>query len=50
LSSTAADRRHRRSQAYFETLDNPTNKAFVARYRDKFGKDKPINAIGEATL
>jgi ABC-type branched-subunit amino acid transport system substrate-binding protein len=37
------------SQAYFETLDNPTNKAFVARYHEKFGKDKPINAIGEAT-
>jgi len=37
------------SQAYFETLDNPTNQAFVARFQDKFGKDKPINAIGEAT-
>jgi urea transport system substrate-binding protein len=37
------------SQAYFETLDNPTNKAFVTRYHEKFGKDKPINAIGEAT-
>jgi urea transport system substrate-binding protein len=37
------------SQAYFETLENPANKAFVAHYREKFGKDKPINAIGEAT-
>jgi urea transport system substrate-binding protein len=37
------------SQAYFETLDNPTNKAFVAGFQNKFGKDKPINAIGEAT-
>jgi urea transport system substrate-binding protein len=37
------------SQAYFETLDNPANKAFVARYHEKFGTDKPINAIGEAT-
>jgi urea transport system substrate-binding protein len=37
------------SQAYFETLDNPVNKAFIARYHQKFGNNKPINAIGEAT-
>jgi len=37
------------SQAYFENLDNPVNKDFVARYRQKFGTNKPINAIGEAT-
>jgi ABC-type branched-subunit amino acid transport system substrate-binding protein len=36
------------NQAYFMTLDNPKNKAFVAAYRAKFGADKPINAIGEA--
>ncbi len=36
------------NQAYFMTLDNPKNKAFVAAYRRQFGADKPINAIGEA--
>lgn len=36
------------NQAYFMTIDNPQNKAFVANYQAKFGKDKPINAIGEA--
>ena len=37
------------SQAYFQQLDNPVNNAFVKRFADKFGADKPINAIGEAT-
>jgi urea transport system substrate-binding protein len=36
------------NQAYFMTLDNPKNKAFVAAYRRQFGAEKPINAIGEA--
>jgi ABC-type branched-subunit amino acid transport system substrate-binding protein len=36
------------NQAYFMTVDNPQNKAFVANYQTKYGKDKPINAIGEA--
>ncbi|HZT18111.1 MAG TPA: substrate-binding protein [Dongiaceae bacterium] len=36
------------NQAYFMTIDNPQNKAFVSAYQAKFGKDKPINAIGEA--
>ncbi len=36
------------NQAYFMTLDNAKNKEFVAKYRQKFGADKPINAIGEA--
>lgn len=35
-------------QAYFMTIDNPQNTAFVANYKAKFGKEKPINAIGEA--
>jgi urea transport system substrate-binding protein len=37
------------NQAYFMTLDNPKNNAFVAAYRAKYGNNKPINAIGEAT-
>jgi urea transport system substrate-binding protein len=37
------------SQAYFQQLDNPVNKAFTERFAVKWGKDKPINAIGEAT-
>lgn len=36
------------NQAYFMTLDNPKNKAFVAAYHRQFGAEKPINAIGEA--
>jgi urea transport system substrate-binding protein len=36
------------NQAYYMTLDNPKNQAFVAAYKAKFGADKPINAIGEA--
>jgi ABC-type branched-subunit amino acid transport system substrate-binding protein len=36
------------NQAYFMTVDNPKNKEFVAAYQQKFGADKPINAIGEA--
>jgi urea transport system substrate-binding protein len=37
------------SQAYFQNIDTPANKEFVQRYAAKFGPDKPINAIGEAT-
>lgn len=37
------------SQAYFQNIDTPKNKEFVESYRAKFGADKPINAIGEAT-
>jgi ABC-type branched-subunit amino acid transport system substrate-binding protein len=37
------------SQAYFQNIDTPANKDFVQRYGAKFGADKPINAIGEAT-
>lgn len=36
------------NQAYFMTLDNAKNKAFVKDYQAKFGANKPINAIGEA--
>lgn len=36
------------NQAYFMTIDTPANKKFVAAYGEKFGKNKPINAIGEA--
>lgn len=36
------------NQAYFMSLDNPKNKAFVAAYQAKFGANKPVNAIGEA--
>ncbi|SDF94241.1 amino acid/amide ABC transporter substrate-binding protein, HAAT family [Bradyrhizobium brasilense] len=35
-------------QAYFMALDNPQNKAFIASYQAKHGKDKKINAVGEA--
>jgi hypothetical protein len=35
------------NQAYFMTIDNPQNKAFVVNFSKKFGADKPINAIGE---
>ena len=36
------------NQAYFDVLDNPTNNAFVAKYRKKYGEDKRINATMEA--
>lgn len=36
------------NQAYFMTLNTDKNKRFVAKYRQKFGANKPINAIGEA--
>jgi ABC-type branched-subunit amino acid transport system substrate-binding protein len=36
------------NQAYFMGIDTPRNKEFVANYRAKFGREKPINAIGEA--
>ena len=35
------------SQSYYDVLDNPINKGFVARYRKKFGEDKRINATME---
>lgn len=37
------------SQSYFQSLDNEVNKDFTKRYAEKFGADKPINAIGEST-
>jgi ABC-type branched-subunit amino acid transport system substrate-binding protein len=37
------------SQAYFQSLNTPANKVFVESYGKKFGADKPIDAIGEAT-
>lgn len=37
------------SQSYFQHLDNPVNVDFRTRFAAKFGADKPINAIGEAT-
>ena len=37
------------SMAYFQQLDTPVNNAFVKRFADKYGADKPINAIGEST-
>jgi urea transport system substrate-binding protein len=36
------------SLPYFMSLDTPKNKEFVANYQKKFGKGKPVNAIGEA--
>ncbi len=37
------------SQSYFQVLDNEANRNFTKRYAEKFGADKPINAIGELT-
>jgi ABC-type branched-subunit amino acid transport system substrate-binding protein len=37
------------NQSYFTTLDSPPNKAFLELYRARFGKDKFVNAIAEAT-
>lgn len=37
------------NQSYFTTLDTPTNKAFLERYRAKFGANGLVNAIAEAT-
>lgn len=37
------------SQSYFQVMDNEVNKDFTKRYAEKFGADKPINAIGEST-
>ena len=34
------------SMAYFQQLDTPVNNAFVKHFADKYGADKPINAIG----
>jgi ABC-type branched-subunit amino acid transport system substrate-binding protein len=36
-------------QSWFDTLDNPKSKQFLAAYRAKYGQDKLINSIGEAT-
>jgi len=36
------------NQAYFDILDNPVNKAFVERYRKRYGEDKRINATMES--
>lgn len=36
------------NQAYFMTLNNPRNTAFVKAYQAKYGAKSPINAIGEA--
>jgi len=37
------------TQAYYQSLDNPANNAFKARFAKKFGAGVPINAIGEST-
>jgi ABC-type branched-subunit amino acid transport system substrate-binding protein len=37
------------NQSYFMTLDTPANTAFVEAFQAKFGADKRINAISEAT-
>jgi urea transport system substrate-binding protein len=37
------------TQAYYQSLDNPVNKAFNERFAKKFGAGTPVNAIGEST-
>lgn len=37
------------NQSYFHTLDTPANHEFVRKYQARFGEDKLINAIAEAT-
>ncbi|MFN7040821.1 MAG: substrate-binding protein [Acidovorax temperans] len=37
------------NQSYFSTLPSKTNTAFLERYRKRFGKEKHVNAIAEAT-
>jgi urea transport system substrate-binding protein len=37
------------TQAYYQPLDNPVNKAFNERFAKKFGAGVPVNAIGEST-
>ena len=37
------------NQSYFMTLDTRANAAFVEAFQAKFGADKRINAISEAT-
>jgi urea transport system substrate-binding protein len=37
------------TQAYYQSLDNPANNTFKARFAKKFGAGVPINAIGEST-
>jgi urea transport system substrate-binding protein len=37
------------NQSYFTTLNSKANAAFLARYRARFGKDKVVNSIAEAT-
>ncbi len=37
------------NQSYFSSLDTPANATFLGNYRAKFGADKYVNSIGEAT-
>lgn len=37
------------NQSYFTSMNRPANKAFIERYRAKFGKGALVNSIGEAT-
>jgi urea transport system substrate-binding protein len=37
------------NQSYFSSLDTPTNATFLANYRAKFGAEKYVNSIAEAT-
>jgi urea transport system substrate-binding protein len=37
------------NQSYFTTVNSKANAAFLERYRKRFGKDKLVNAIAEAT-
>ena len=37
------------NQSYFSSLDTPENEVFLANYRAKFGADRYVNSIAEAT-
>ena len=37
------------NQSYFSSQDTPANATFLANYRARFGADKYVNSIGEAT-
>jgi urea transport system substrate-binding protein len=37
------------NQSYFTTLTSKANTTFLERYRKRYGKEKLVNAIGEAT-
>jgi urea ABC transporter urea binding protein len=39
---------HYTSFNYFQSVDTPENKEFVARYKSKYGKDQVTNAVMEA--